>query len=70
MFRWKREQNQEKKLLQAFNENRFSDIEWKLIGSCTGTQENYLLGISTLGFTFVTELFLGLLKKGYLVQDC
>lgn len=56
-----------KEIIIGFNENRFSDSEWKLIGNCTGTQENYLLGISTLGFTFVTELFLGLLKKGYLV---
>lgn len=45
-----------KEIFTGFNENSFSDCEWKLIGNCTGTQENYLLRISTLGFTFVTMI--------------
>lgn len=62
MFRGK-EQNQEKKLcIIDFNEN--GSCDWKLIGNCAGTEENCLLGISILGFTF-TELFLGSFKREY-----
>lgn len=49
-------------MILGFSENGFCD--WKLIAGCAGTQENCLLGISILGFTF-TELFLGPFKREY-----
>lgn len=51
-----------KEMILGFSEN--GSFDWKLIGSCAGTQENCLLGISILGFTF-TELFLGPFKREY-----
>lgn len=51
-----------KEMILGFSEN--GSCDWKLIDSCAGTQENCLLGISILGFTF-TELFLGPFKSEY-----